>query len=73
MGLDQDLRDIVKDVPVALRSGVLPETAFVTRPVGAPIMPSTYTSSDPLKDQMRRHTIDLLYAQILRGSNQFQD
>lgn len=67
--LDQELRDLYETAPLSVRSGVLPVDAFLVRPIGPSHLPIPPPNSGTLKDQMRKHTSDMYFAQIARQYN----
>ncbi|KAK4702072.1 hypothetical protein P7C70_g4153, partial [Phenoliferia sp. Uapishka_3] len=65
--LDEELRGIFAASPKTLRSGALPETAFIIKPAGAPSLPPSPhpdTNAEELKQKQRQHTLDMVFAQI---------
>ena len=64
--LDEEHRNLVRDSPKSLRSGALPENAFLEKPQFVPQMPS---SSPPttasLIEKLQNHTMDQVSASLL--------
>lgn len=57
--LDDELRSLVRESPKTLRSGALPETAFLVKPQFVPQMPpTTSTSNASFIDRARQFTMD---------------
>ncbi|KPV75000.1 uncharacterized protein RHOBADRAFT_53911 [Rhodotorula graminis WP1] len=68
LGLDQELRELVKETPAEWRSGALPADAFVTKPSGIPQLPPTPEPHEHEYDLvfvMRAHTLDAMFSQVL--------
>ncbi|GAA5924666.1 hypothetical protein JCM10213_000410 [Rhodosporidiobolus nylandii] len=67
LALDQDLRDLVASTPQGVRSGALPETAFVVKPNGIPQLPPPPPAreGEGLMSRMRAHTLDQMFSQVL--------
>ncbi|GAA5857732.1 hypothetical protein JCM1840_000888 [Sporobolomyces johnsonii] len=64
--LDQELRELVREAPKELRSGALPDDAFLVKPKGIPQVPAGPPPSDKtLKYQMQQHTMDQMFGQVL--------
>ncbi|GAA5970294.1 hypothetical protein JCM21900_001034 [Sporobolomyces salmonicolor] len=64
--LDEELRELVRESPTELRSGALPDDAFLVKPKGIPQVPAGPRLSDKtLKYQMQQHTMDQMFGQVL--------
>ncbi|GAA6024586.1 hypothetical protein JCM11491_000290 [Sporobolomyces phaffii] len=64
--LDAGLRKLVRESPRSLRSGVLPEDAFLEKPQFVPQLPPTPLPSDStLIEKLQQHTMDQMYSQVL--------
>ncbi|GAA5979676.1 hypothetical protein JCM5350_003808 [Sporobolomyces pararoseus] len=64
--LDEEHRNLVRDSPKSLRSGALPENAFLEKPQFVPQMPSSSPPTDAsLIEKLQNHTMDQMFAQVL--------
>ncbi|GAA6060984.1 hypothetical protein JCM10212_000670 [Sporobolomyces blumeae] len=67
LGLDEDLRSLVRESPAELRSGALPPDAFLVKPQSVPQLPpgGAPKTEDGLIFRMQQHTMDQMYGQVL--------